>query len=96
MNESDSEKVPDEKCGKYHNSLLTDDDIILSVSRKFSKNFKDNFQNQKWKHNVSLKLWHEVDIKKLEFFWLITNKNCGMILNPVRMVKKSNLNTWTQ
>ena len=30
-NESDNEKVPDEKLGKYHNNLLTDNDRILTL-----------------------------------------------------------------
>ena len=34
-NESDNETVPEKKRGKYHSSLLTDDDRSLSVSSKF-------------------------------------------------------------
>ena len=64
---------PDFKSGKYHNSLLTDDDKSLSVSRNFSNNFKEKFPNHKRKHNMSLKLWHEVNTKKLEYF-LVDNK----------------------
>ena len=75
------------KCGKYRNSFLTDDDSSLNVSRNFSNIFEENFPNHKRKHNVRLKLWHEVNDPKPELFWLITNNNCGMILNPVRVVK---------
>ena len=34
----------------------------------------------------SLKWWHEVDTKNIEYFWLITEKNHVMVLNPVEMV----------
>ena len=54
--------------GKYLSSLPTDDDISLSVSRKFSKKFKENFPNHKRKHNVIINLWHEVNTKTLEYF----------------------------
>ena len=53
--------------------MLTGGDISLSVSRKFSDNLKENFLNHKQKHNVSLKLWHEVNTKKLDYF-LVDNK----------------------
>ena len=32
-NESDNENAPDKNAGKYHNSLVTDDDRSLSVLR---------------------------------------------------------------
>ena len=67
-NESDIETVPGKKCGKYLSSFHTDDDRSLSVSRNFSKNIKENFLNQKRKHNVILNLWHEVNTKKLKYF----------------------------
>ena len=34
----------------------------------------------------SLKWRHEVDTKNIEYFWLITEKNHVMVLNPVEMV----------
>ena len=67
-NESNNEKVPDIKRGKYHNSLLTDDDRSLSIPRKFSRNLKENFPNHIQKYNASLTLWHEVNNKKLQYF----------------------------
>ena len=42
------------KNTKYFSSLLTDDDKGLSVSKKFSKFFKEKLLNQKQKHDVSL------------------------------------------
>ena len=45
----------------------------MSVSRNFSNNFKEKFPNHKRKHNMSLKLWHEVNTKELEYF-LVDNK----------------------
>ena len=87
-NEADNEKVPDKKRGKYHNSLITDDDRSLIFSRRFSKNLKENFSNHKQKHNASLKLWHGLNTKNLSIFWLITNKNRGMVQKPVGVVKK--------
>ena len=36
--EYDYEKVTDKKRGKYHNSLISNDNISLSVSKKISKN----------------------------------------------------------
>ena len=59
--------------GKYLSSLPTDDDISLSVSRKFSKKLKYTLSNHKRKHNMSIKLWHEVNTKKLEYF-MVDNK----------------------
>ena len=56
------------KSCKYLISLPNDEDISLSVSRKFSKHFEENFFNHKQKHNGSLKLWNEVNTKKLECF----------------------------
>ena len=34
------QKVPDKKCGKFQNKLITDDDIKLMISRKSSSNLK--------------------------------------------------------
>ena len=65
-------QVPDIKCGKYQNSLLTDDDIKLIIPRKYSGNFKYNFPDHKRKHNVSLTLYHETNKKNLSF--LVDNK----------------------
>ena len=48
--------------------MLTDDNRSLSVSRKFSKNLKENFPNHKRKNNVVFKLWHEVNTKTFEYF----------------------------
>ena len=62
-----------DKRGKYLRSLLTDDDISLSVSRNFSKNIKENFPNHEGKHNVSLNLWYEENTKNLEYF-ILDNK----------------------
>ena len=39
-NEHNPEQVPDTKHGKYKNSLLTYDDINLSISKHISMNFK--------------------------------------------------------
>ena len=61
------------KCGKYLSSLPTDDDRSLSVSKRFSKNLKEKFLNYKRKHIASLKLWHEVNTKKIEYF-MVDNK----------------------
>ena len=67
-NKSNNEKVSDKKHGKYHNFLLTDNDRSLIISRKISRNLKESFPNHKQKHNLSIKLWHEVNTKKLEYF----------------------------
>ena len=61
------------KRGIYHNSLIKYDDRSLSISRNISRNLKENFLNQKQKHNVSLKLWHEVNTKTIVYF-LVDNK----------------------
>ena len=60
-NKYNQHQVPDIKCGKYQNSLLTDDDIKLSIPSKYSGNFKYNFPDHKCKHNVSLTLYHETN-----------------------------------
>ena len=75
------------KCIKYISSLLTHDDRSLSVSKNFSNNLTENFTKHKQEHNVSLNSWHEGNIKNLSILWLISNKNHGIIQNPVRMVK---------
>ena len=54
------------KRSKYQNSLHTEDDRSLNVSRRFSKNFKQKFMKHKWKHNASLKMWHEINTKKID------------------------------
>ena len=46
-NKYNTQKVPDIKRVKYQNIFLTDDDRKLSISRKSSRNFKDNFLNHK-------------------------------------------------
>ena len=79
-----------QKCGKYPSSLPTDYDRFLSVSSNYL-NFKDNFPNHKQKNNVSLNPWHEVFIKILNIFLLITNKNRGIIQNQVRIREKVRL-----
>ena len=61
------------KRGTYISGFLTDDDRRLSVSRDFSKRFKENFPKHKRKHNVSLNLWHEVNTKNIEYF-MVDNK----------------------
>ena len=71
-NESDIEGVPG-KNGKHPSSFLIDDDRSLSFSSKFYNLFKDIFPNYKWKHNVSINLWHEVYNKNLEYF-MVDNK----------------------
>ena len=43
-NEHNREQVPDTKRGERQNVLLTDDDIILSMSNNISKNLKKNFR----------------------------------------------------
>ena len=58
---------------KYINSIITDDDIILNISRKFVKNFKENFPNHNWKHNVSINSWHKMNTKSIEYF-MVDNK----------------------
>ena len=73
LNEHNPEKVLDTEHGKYQNSLLTDDDIKLSISNKISKNLKENFHNHKWKHNAILTVYHEKSTKKLDSF-LVDNK----------------------
>ena len=66
-NKSETETVP-EKYGEYISSLLTDDNITLSVSRGFSKKFKENFPNHKQKHNMSINLRLEVNTKNIDYF----------------------------
>ena len=61
------------KRGKYYNSLITDDERILSILRNIYSDLKENFPNHKQKHNVSLKLWHEVNTKNIEHL-LVDNK----------------------
>ena len=73
-NEHNPEKVIDTEHSKYQNSLLTDDDIKLSISNKSSKNLKENFHNHKRKHNAILTVYHEKSTKNLKVFWLITNQ----------------------
>ena len=45
----------------------------MSTSKNISRNLKENSQTHKWKHNVSLTLYHEKNTKKLEDF-LVDNK----------------------
>ena len=72
-NESNNEEVPDKKHSKFHNGFFTYDDRSLSISRKSSKSLKKAVTNHKQKHNVSLKFWHEVNTKKLDYV-LVDNK----------------------
>ena len=59
----------------------------MSISRKISRNLKENFPNHKRKHNVSLKLWHEVNTKKLEYF-LADNKQEPWYGSEVKVLPK--------
>ena len=68
LNKYNPQQVLDTKHGKYQNILPTDDDIKMSMSRNFSTNFKENFQKQKWKHNMSLKFYHENIPRSLRIF----------------------------
>ena len=71
-NEYNTEKVPNTKRGIYQNNLLIDDDRKLNISKSISRNLKDNFQNHKLKHNVSLTFIMKKYL--LSMFWLITNQ----------------------
>ena len=66
------------KKSKHQNSFLTDDERKLSMSKNISRNLRDNFQNNKWKHNVSLKFYHEKPPKYLNIFWLKKNQGFGI------------------
>ena len=44
------------------------------ISRKSSRKLIGNFPKNKWKHNVSLKVFHETNTKTIEMFWSITNQ----------------------
>ena len=61
------------KCGKFRNSLITGKDRKMMISRKSSNKLKYFFPKHKQKHNVSLKLYHETNTKKLKEF-LVDNK----------------------
>ena len=65
--------IPNEKRDKYQNTLLSDSDISLIVSRNFSKNLKENFLNHKRKHTVGLFFWHKLNTKKIQYV-LVDNK----------------------
>ena len=90
-------KLLNKKRGKYHNILLSDNDISLIVSGNFSENFKDKFMNHKRKHNVGLKFWHKLNTKKLQYF-LFDNKQeprydskpsavfCGVLIKNIEDV----------
>ena len=55
------------------------------MSQKNLCKIKENFPNHRRKHKVSLTSWHEVNTKKKNVLWLITNKNVGIIKNPLRI-----------
>ena len=73
------------KTQKFNKSLLTDDDRRLMVSRNSSNKWKHDFPHHQQKLNVSLNIVMKKIPKNLIIFWLITNKNRGMILNPVQL-----------
>ena len=54
---------------------------------KSSDKYKHNFPHHQQKLDVSLNICHEENTKKLGYFWLITKKNRGMILNPVYLLR---------
>ena len=58
------------------------------VSRKSLNIWKHNFPHHQQKLNVSLNICDEENTKNLIVFWLITNKNRGMIINPVQLFRK--------
>ena len=72
-NEYNHKKVTDKKRGRYQFFKITDDNRKLMISRQSYSNLKENFLNHKWKHNVSLTLYHEPNPKKLEYS-LVDNK----------------------
>ena len=74
-NEYGTKQVIGKKHGKQQNSFLTDDSIKLINPKNISRSLKEDFQNHKRKHNVSLTLYHEKYTKKLEVFLLIKNQN---------------------
>ena len=45
-NEYNHQKVPDKEHSKFLNSLITDDDRKLMISRKSSRNLKANLKNR--------------------------------------------------
>ena len=49
--------------GEYQNSLITDDDGKLMISRHSFENLKYNFPNHKQKHNMRITLYHETNTK---------------------------------
>ena len=66
-NEHKPEQVCDKKCCIHQNSLLTDNDINLSMSRNIYKNLKEKFHNNKRKHNVRPRdiFWRKVPADKV-------------------------------
>ena len=55
---------------------------------KLSNKQKHNFPHNQRTLNVSPNICHGEKTKNLIIFWLRTNKNRGMILNPVQLFKK--------
>ena len=89
-NEYNAEKVPDIKYYEYQNSLLTGNDRNLNMSWNYSRNLKENFSNHKRKHNVSLSLYHETNIKIIEFF-LVDNKTEYFYESEVKVLQKTSV-----
>ena len=75
-NEHNPEQFHDTKRGKYQNSFITNNDRNLIMSNNISKILKERFQKHKWKHNVSLTMYHENLPKQLKILedFLVDNK----------------------
>ena len=58
------------------------------VSSKSSNKWKRNFPHHKQRLYVNLNIFHK-NTKNLSVFWLITNNNCGIIINPVQFFRKN-------
>ena len=56
------------------------------ASRERSNEQKHDLSYHQQKLNVSINIFYEENIKKLDFFWLITNQDRGMIMNPVQFL----------
>ena len=59
------------------------------VSKKLSNKWKRRFPHHQRKLNVSPNIFHKENTKKLDYFLLISNKNRGMIMNPVQLFREN-------
>ena len=86
-------KVPDRKRGKVTKKFITEDDIIEMTSKKYSTNLRETISEKEQKHNVSLTMFHESNIKILEDS-LVANKPDVLkliyrsYLKPVHIINK--------